>query len=389
MIENPDVSPGERLLVLKEAADEARAYKMGGEDKIRVAVNTCDMVRSLGHPLLQPINAFLQLASHTEYIESILRSLTSLSALAPYVRESRAQYKHLSDISGFPNHGESLAGPSAVNPPVDMASASASYPFAPFPDVSSSRARVERESQSAVRAGKKRKVPPHSVSSQSSTRSSSETQRNNASNPHPKRREIASRHHNHEETDQGESSDEQSELFVTGNNADRLARTHHRARTRGTALPMEPVAPSKTTSGSATWSGRRVVDASVPMDHASQGDAPRTTSRSRISKASSAGSNRDDADDQRYCFCNNVSYGDMIGCDDDDCEREWFHLGCVGLSKPPQGTWYCDACLERRMQQSKNKTKRSARPTRAPTSGVPPATSDVPTSARRVASHRR
>ena len=202
---------------------------MGGEDKIRVAVNTCDMVRSLGHPLLQPINAFSQLASHTEYIESLLRSLTSLSALAPYVRESRAQYKHLSDLSGFPNHGESLAGPSAVNPPVDMASASASYPFAPFPDVSSSRARVERESQSAVRAGKKRKVPPHSVSSQSSTRSSSETQRNNASNPHPKRREIASRHHNHEETDQGESSDEQSESFVTGNSADRLARTHHRA----------------------------------------------------------------------------------------------------------------------------------------------------------------
>ena len=121
MIENPDVSPGERLLVLKEAADEARAYKMGGEDKIRVAVNTCDMVRSLGHPLLQPINAFLQLASHTEYIESLLRSLTSLPALAPYVRESRAQYKHLSDLSGFPNHGESLAGPSAVNPPVDMA----------------------------------------------------------------------------------------------------------------------------------------------------------------------------------------------------------------------------------------------------------------------------
>lgn len=57
---------------------------------------------------------------------------------------------------------------------------------------------------------------------------------------------------------------------------------------------------------------------------------------------------RDDMEDQRYCFCNNVSYGDMIGCDDDDCEREWFHLECVGLSKPPQGTWYCDACLERR-----------------------------------------
>jgi hypothetical protein len=24
-----------------------------------------------------------------------------------------------------------------------------------------------------------------------------------------------------------------------------------------------------------------------------------------------------------YCTCRNVSYGEMIGCDDDDCEIEW------------------------------------------------------------------
>ena len=106
--------------------------------------------------------------------------------------------------------------------------------------------------------------------------------------------------------------------------------------------------------------------------------------RSRPAKTVSAGSGRDDADDQRYCFCNNVSYGDMIGCDDDDCEREWFHLGCVGLSKPPQGTWYCDACLERRTQQARQKAKRGggARPVRAPAA-------EVVGAPRRVASGRR
>lgn len=31
-------------MILKEVAEEARAYKMGGEDKIRVAVNMSDMV---------------------------------------------------------------------------------------------------------------------------------------------------------------------------------------------------------------------------------------------------------------------------------------------------------------------------------------------------------
>lgn len=58
-----------------------------------------------------------------------------------------------------------------------------------------------------------------------------------------------------------------------------------------------------------------------------------------------------DVDERRYCFCENVSYGDMIGCDDDACPREWFHLECVGLKEPPSGTWFCDDCLERRAKK--------------------------------------
>ena len=28
-------------------------------------------------------------------------------------------------------------------------------------------------------------------------------------------------------------------------------------------------------------------------------------------------------DERKYCFCDRVSYGEMIGCDDPNCEREW------------------------------------------------------------------
>lgn len=42
-----------------------------------------------------------------------------------------------------------------------------------------------------------------------------------------------------------------------------------------------------------------------------------------------------DADEPLYCYCNNVSYGEMVACDADNCEKEWFHLGCVGLKVPP------------------------------------------------------
>lgn len=38
---------------------------------------------------------------------------------------------------------------------------------------------------------------------------------------------------------------------------------------------------------------------------------------------------------QRYCYCDGISYGEMVGCDGDNCGREWFHLDCVGLSRAP------------------------------------------------------
>ncbi|KAF9075440.1 hypothetical protein BDP27DRAFT_1315029 [Rhodocollybia butyracea] len=54
----------------------------------------------------------------------------------------------------------------------------------------------------------------------------------------------------------------------------------------------------------------------------------------------------DDAeDDKLYCFCQKSSYGDMIACDNEDgCPYEWFHLSCVGLSKPLPDKWYCSVC---------------------------------------------
>ena len=82
-------------------------------------------------------------------------------------------------------------------------------------------------------------------------------------------------------------------------------------------------------------------------------------------------------DEPTYCYCNNVSYGEMVGCDSDTCEREWFHLECVGLKVAPVGKgkflllsflsllfsdrgketntkiakWYCDDCKEKMKQK--------------------------------------
>ncbi|KAH8677568.1 hypothetical protein BX600DRAFT_131512 [Xylariales sp. PMI_506] len=85
-----------------------------------------------------------------------------------------------------------------------------------------------------------------------------------------------------------------------------------------------------------------------------------------------------DANEPRYCYCNNVSYGEMVACDADDCEKEWFHLGCVGLRSAPSSSskfstffcpsfatvadgmaakWYCDNC-KNRMKNGKKATAR-------------------------------
>jgi hypothetical protein len=75
----------------------------------------------------------------------------------------------------------------------------------------------------------------------------------------------------------------------------------------------------------------------------------------------------DDADEPTYCYCNEVSYGEMVACDADECPREWFHLECVGLKVAPPSRgellqekldrseitnrvlakWYCEDCKER------------------------------------------
>ncbi|KAL7742997.1 hypothetical protein ACLKA6_011362 [Drosophila palustris] len=51
-----------------------------------------------------------------------------------------------------------------------------------------------------------------------------------------------------------------------------------------------------------------------------------------------------DPNEPRYCTCNQVSYGDMVACDNDACPYEWFHYQCVGITQPPKGKWYCPKC---------------------------------------------
>lgn len=55
-----------------------------------------------------------------------------------------------------------------------------------------------------------------------------------------------------------------------------------------------------------------------------------------------------------YCFCQRVSFGHMIRCDDDECPIAWFHYQCVGLTEgigPKGRTWLCPTCRQKKEER--------------------------------------
>ncbi|KAA1476189.1 hypothetical protein DENSPDRAFT_843092 [Dentipellis sp. KUC8613] len=66
-----------------------------------------------------------------------------------------------------------------------------------------------------------------------------------------------------------------------------------------------------------------------------------------------------DPNEPKYCYCHDVSHGEMVACDNEECLIEWFHLQCVGLSTPPpnEKPWYCRDCLASQTQTANTKRK--------------------------------
>ena len=56
--------------------------------------------------------------------------------------------------------------------------------------------------------------------------------------------------------------------------------------------------------------------------------------------------NEADPNEPTYCYCKRVSFGEMVGCENDKCKIEWFHFSCVGLDPTVKlkGKWYCKEC---------------------------------------------
>ena len=45
-----------------------------------------------------------------------------------------------------------------------------------------------------------------------------------------------------------------------------------------------------------------------------------------------------------YCSYKRPSFEPMIACDGKDCQVEWYHYVCVGITRAPKGSWICPSC---------------------------------------------
>ena len=76
---------------------------------------------------------------------------------------------------------------------------------------------------------------------------------------------------------------------------------------------------------------------------------PRSRRRGHASIASDDEADEPEQDaegDEIYCVCQQVSYGDMVACDNEECPYQWFHWTCVGLKAEPKGDWLCPHCRD-------------------------------------------
>ena len=386
LIEDPDIDRGQRLLALKEVAEEARAYKMGGEDKIRVALNTAETI-----------------ISHTDYIDALVEQLDQFPELSPLLNPKKHlnldQYYNsdgtLYDIySGLGSHsgahgaaGNDANGVSASNNKKKKVSANASGNASGKSSRPADNVSVAGSTASTgPTPSKKRKTVGGSASAgASSTAAGGAKVARTASNTGAKGEDDdwqrganagkASNGASSSSKKKGDGSGSKGSGSSSANSNNRLPRAAHASGGAGAYVePDEEDAKNGAdgTAASRSRASRPVRGAAANRSddeeddpeedeednkraarrggssraprvaqsgsgagaspYAAAGSASNSASRAETPESAS-GAGNDDTDERRYCFCNNVSYGDMIGCDDDDCEREWVSVLPIAQTK--------------------------------------------------------
>ncbi|KAI6154011.1 hypothetical protein BKA82DRAFT_4096458 [Pisolithus tinctorius] len=377
VIEEGALSKQERLFLLTEIADEAARLRLGGEDKIRVACQAADNVN--GH--ISYMRALISLVPSFK-MSSLSRNTTyphvAPRSYMPIMENSRGRRRNnynsimstghdTSPLKRKRNHrDDDVDIPSVKSPRKDRNG-----------DLGSSRARNGIRSRRPERAASPSESIHSTMSHNITAVPQSHTTRSRAAGSSSRTGNSSSRRgRGHDEVPNGTSS--RKDIFPppSSTSAAPLLSTQYGSGTNGVhkydasathpndwaAPPLHaqlegPGVPVTRNAHTGLSMGPLTPNLPVNSRDAQSGSVPPDT-------ATEAGECDGEGDDRTYCFCDGISYGEMIACDDANCEREWFHLTCIGLTVPPEGTWYCDAC-----RAKQKNAKRGARGSRKRVTG--------------------
>lgn len=132
------------------------------------------------------------------------------------------------------------------------------------------------------------------------------------------------------------------------NSGERQSKRSRRSR-QDTSLLIEPAPTSEPTPPpeAVTPLPRANATATHKKSTATTGKKKKRKSRQAQQREESPPRDEElaiDPDEPTYCLCDQISYGEMILCDNDLCPIEWFHFSCVALATKPKGKWFCPKC---------------------------------------------
>ncbi|KAI0035140.1 hypothetical protein K488DRAFT_43880 [Vararia minispora EC-137] len=325
------VGKTDRLWMLAEIADEAQRLKLGGEDKIRVACQAADGLRA-----------------HEEHMVALL---TQLPGFDRTTLNRKTIYPHIAPRvyapTNFYESGRRRRGALLTTSGGGETSGS-----------NNKRKRNTRDDEEPAggRTPRKERIanegaPPRNKNpnrTRKADRAASPTESILSVTSHQQQFASTSGPAPRTNNRSGGNNKKRARPAAAGTPSE-AAPTSVPPAAQHPSLPAPPFMPSAAVS----WAGPA---------HPSLEGPGMPSSRSVAPEYDAEDADRGDGEDNKiYCFCNRPSFGDMVACDAEDCEREWFHLDCVGITSAPDGQWFCDECKSKQAKkpQPRNRNGKS------------------------------
>ncbi|KAH7106867.1 hypothetical protein BKA62DRAFT_685327 [Auriculariales sp. MPI-PUGE-AT-0066] len=335
VLEDHEATAEMRFLKLMDLADHATQLKMGNEDKIRVATTTADILQT-----------------HRNYLNEILQKVAVEDAAFDPLRNSSKTTFPTLVFRPFPNPSPIETGRRRRVQVANRGLVDAN----PTPAKRQKRTTtMPNTGQPATRAEEETRLPSRWAPSTRTCATGFQmaparpTAVAHGRDPHQARRAMSA--------GQRRAGAGYSKPCSTRN----MRRHAPAGRPRSLRIPMDVDERAPGVSG---------TNGANSYNNTPAGTAP-------PAGGDDDGDQDGELDEKQYCYCNQISYGDMVACDNEECPREWFHLGCIGITSAPKGSWYCDDCLSKRdakrnrARTTKRRAAGGATRGKRPTAGTP------------------